>query len=387
MWNRRTGARRVPAEMVEWHLVVISYRPSSPAGTCLCYRFYAAGRLMETPVPLTPILVTGATGLVGNNLVRTLVERGSPVRVLVREGSDPWTLEGLPVEAAYGDVRDAEAVRRASRGVAGVIHAAALVHIGRTRLEEQRRVNVEGTRHVAEAALAAGVRMVHVSSVDALGTKGRDEPADEDSPRVGVVSCGYTVTKREAEEVVQTYVARGLDAVIVNPGFMLGPWDWKPSSGRMLLQIACGFTPLAPAGGCSFCDVRDVAGGILAAMERGRRGRNYILAGHNMSYLDLWRLFAEVTGRRAPWFRAGPLLQILGGRFGDLWGRILGREGDLNSASVAMSSQYRYYTSARAESELGYRIRPAREPVEAAWQWFQQYGDVCSHGARPAARH
>ena len=319
------------------------------------------------------ILVTGATGLVGNNLVRTLLERGSSVRVLVREGSDPRPLAGLPVEVAYGDVRDPEAVRRASQGVEGVIHAAALVHIGRSRLEEQRRVNVEGTRHVAAAALAAGVRMVHVSSVDALGPKGQGEPADENSPGDRVFPCGYAITKRVAEEVVRDGVAQGLDAVIVNPGFMLGPWDWKPSSGRMLLQIAHRFTPLAPAGGCSFCDVRDVTRGILAAMELGRRGQNYILAGHNMSYLALWRLFAEVTGRKAPWFRAGPLLRVLGGRFGDLWGKISGREGDLNSASVAMSSQYHYYSSARAQNELGYAIRPAREPVEAAWQWFQQY--------------
>ncbi len=320
------------------------------------------------------ILVTGATGLVGNNIVRALVEQSAEVRVLVREGCDPRPLAGLPVESVHGDVRSAEAVQHATRGVTGVVHAAALVHIGWSRLEEQRAVNAEGTRHVAEAALKAGARMVHVSSVDALGIGRRDQPADEQSPREGKVPCGYVVTKREAEQVVQSCVARGLDAVIANPGFMLGPWDWKPSSGRMLLQVACGFTPVAPVGGCSLCDVRDVARGILAGLQQGRRGQNYILAGHNMSYLDLWRLFADVAGGRRPWFRAGPLMRTVGGRSGDLWGKIRNREPDLNSASVAMSNQFHYCHSKRAEAELGYRIRPAREIVETAWQWFRQNG-------------
>ncbi len=318
------------------------------------------------------ILVTGATGLLGNNVVRLLLQQGEPVRVFIREGGDPRPLAGLPVEIAKGDIRDAEMVRRAVEGVSAVIHAAAIVQIGWSGLEQQRAVNVVGTQHVSEAAAAAGIRMVHVSSVDALGVGSRDSPADEDSPREGKIPCTYVVTKREAEEVVRGQLGRGLDAVVVNPGFMLGPWDWKPSSGRMLLQVARGFTPVAPTGGCSLCDVRDVARGVVGALRYGRRGRNYILAGHNTGYLELWRLFAEVTGGRGPWFRAGPVVRILGGRGGDVWGNLTGREPDLNSASVALSGQWHYYSSAHAELELSYRIRPARETVEAAWQWFQE---------------
>ena len=111
-------------------------------------------------------------------------------------------------------------------------------------MEQDRAVNVQGTQNVAAAALEAGARMLHVSSVDALGVGHRDAPADEDSSREGKIPCTYVVTKREAEAVVRSYIDRGLDAVIVNPGFMLGPWDWKPSSGRMLLEVATRFTPL-----------------------------------------------------------------------------------------------------------------------------------------------
>lgn len=321
-------------------------------------------------------LVTGATGLVGNNVVRRLLERGQAVRVLVRRDSDPRPLEGLNVERAWGDVRDAEAVRQACRGVATVVHSAAIVHFGWTGLALQREVNVQGTQHVAAAALEAQARLLHVSSVDALGVGRRDAPADEDSPREGKIPCTYVVTKQEAEAVVRSYIDRGLDAVIVNPGFMLGPWDWKPSSGRMLLEVATRFTPLAPTGGLTSCDVRDVADGLLAACEKAPTGRQYILAGENLTYQQIWCLFAEISGGSKPWFRAGPLMRFLGGYGGDLWGRITGREPDLNSAGVRVTSQFHYYSSARAQAELGYRPRPFRQSVADAWAWFVERGYV-----------
>ena len=117
-------------------------------------------------------------------------------------------------------------------------------------------------------------------------------------------------------------VKEGLDAVIVQPGYMLGPWDWKPSSGQMLLQVASRFTPLAPRGGMSLCDARDVAQGILAAVQRGECGRNFILAGHNMSYLEGWRLFATITGCRSPWMRANSLGVRVVGKFNDFIARL-----------------------------------------------------------------
>ena len=324
-------------------------------------------------------LVTGATGLVGNNVVRPLLERGQAVRVLVRRESDPRPLQGLDVERVWGDVRDAAAVRQACQGVSVVVHSAAIVHFGWTGLELQRAVNVQGTEHVAAAALEAGARMLHVSSIDALGVGSRDAPADEDSPREGKIPCTYIVTKREAEAVVRGYIKRGLDAVIVNPGFMLGPWDWKPSSGRMLLEVATRFTPLAPTGGLTSCDVRDVVDGLLAACEKAPAGRQFILAGENLTYQQIWCLFAEVSGGRKPWFRAGPLMRFLGGYGGDLWGRITGREPDVNSAAVRMSSLFHYYSSARAVAELDYRTRPFRQSVADAWAWFVEHGYASIH--------
>ncbi len=321
-------------------------------------------------------LITGATGLVGNNTVRRLLERGRAVRVLIRRDSDPRPLDGLDVERAWGDIRDAEAVRQACRGVSAVVHAAAVAHFGWTKLDDQRAINVAGTRHVAAAALEAGARLTHVSSVNALGVHRGGPPGDEDTPLAPIVPCTYMVTKREAEAVVREYLGRGLDAVIVNPGFMLGPWDWKPSSGRMLIEVVSRFTPVTPTGGFSCCDVRDVVDALLAACDNAPTGRQYILAGENLTYYRVWRLFAEIGGGGKPWFPAGPLMRIIGGYGGDVWGKITGREPDLNSAGVRVSSQFHYYRSDRAVAELGYARRPFRQSVEDAWQWLVEHGYV-----------
>lgn len=321
-------------------------------------------------------LVTGATGLVGNNVVRALVERGSAVRVLARDSADSRPLQGLDVEMCRGDVRDRAAVQSAMRGVARVIHAAGYVRIGWRDLELAREINVEGTRNVAEAARAEGARMVHVSSIDALGEAKRGKPADEDTPIKGGVLCPYVVTKREAEAVVSKCVDDGLQATIVNPGYMIGPYDWKPSSGEMLLQVAKGWALFAPMGGNSFCDVRDVAGGILAALAHGQNGRRYVLAGEVLSYYRAWRIFAEVTGGTPPVLPAGKLMRLGAGHVGDLVGLVTGREPPVNSAATALSGQWREYSSARAKRELGYESRPLRDAATDAWRWFRENGYV-----------
>ena len=330
-------------------------------------------------------LITGGTGLVGNNLVRLLLERGLRVRTLVRGRTVSRELDGLPVERVVGDVTDAAAVRRAVAGARTVIHSAAMVHVGWRMLDEMRRVNVEGTRFVAEASRTTGARLVQVSSVNALGLTGDGSPADEETPFGNTVECPYVVTKREAERVVLDEVDRGLDAVIVNPVFMLGAWDWKPSSGRMLLEVAQGKGLFAPPGSQHFGDVRDIAAAIATAGDRGARGRRYILGGHHLSFLEAWTLFARVTGRRPPRAAAPPPLVRLAGRVGDLIGHCVGREGPLNSAAATMSLLRQHFSSERARTELGYSLRPLEDTVEHAWRWFVDHGYATP---RPqAARH
>ncbi|MEQ8789232.1 MAG: NAD-dependent epimerase/dehydratase family protein [Pirellulaceae bacterium] len=322
------------------------------------------------------ILVTGVTGLVGNNVVRLLLERGQAVRVLVREGTDERPLEGLDVERVIGDIRDAEAMRRACQGAAGIVHSAGLVKIGWTRLEEARAINVEGTANLARLAREAGIRMVFVSSVNSLAVLRDGTPADEQTPLQHNVPCPYVVTKQAAELLVLDEVQQGLQGVIVNPGYMLGPWDWKPSSGEMLLEVARKFTPFAPRGGVAVCDVRDVAAGILSALEKGRSGQRYILGGHNLRYLDLWQIFADITNTSRPFFRMTNGMGWIGGAWGDMWTRLTGKEGNVNSAATRMSGQLHYYSSAKAESELGYTYGSVEQAARDAWEWFQKHGYI-----------
>jgi dihydroflavonol-4-reductase len=318
-------------------------------------------------------LVTGVTGLLGNNILRELLVAGEQVRVLVRTTSDPRPLEGLAVERASGDVRDAAAVAAACAGVDIVIHSAGHVHIGWTQLQEHLQINVEGTRNVAEAARGAGAKLVHVSSVNALGLGSLKEPADEASALPGIVECPYVVTKREAERVVLAEVGHGLAATIVNPGFMLGPWDWKPSSGKMMLQVT-RFAPLAPLGAASFCDARDVAAGTIAAASRGASGQRYILAGHNQSYWSAWKQMAALAGKRGPLLPMGPIFRAASLPVLDLHRRLTRREGDANAATLMMGRQEHCFSSGRAERELGYRIRPFAETLADTVAWFRERG-------------
>ena len=320
-------------------------------------------------------LVTGATGLLGNNVVRELLARGQTVRVLARSTSDPRPLAGLDVERATGDVCDAASVGAAAVGIDVLIHCAGHVQIGWSQQEQHEAINVGGTRNVTAAAERAGATLVHVSSVNALGLGTLAQPADEENPLPGIVECHYAVTKRRGEEIVLEAAARGLKAAIVHPGYMLGPWDWKPSSGRMLLEVA-KFVPLAPIGAHSMCDARDVAAAVVTAADAADSGRRFILAGHNITYLDSWKLMARLTGGRGPLFRAGPINRWIGGWWGDRRFRRTGIEPDINSAAIGMSSQQHCFTSARAEKELGYKIRPLEDTIRDAWQWFVEHGYV-----------
>ncbi len=361
--------------------------------------------------------MTGATGLVGNNVVRLLAARGVKIRAVVRprspatrEKSPPWpfpnrstpqktralkhrsspnpeeahgphgqsgvdkSLVGLPVEIWEGQIDDTRFLRRVCDGVSLVVHAAAMVHIGRRHRAEMWKANVEGSLCVAKAARVSRAKLVHVSSVDAIGLRNDGLPADENTAQGGLHECPYVITKREAETAVLSEVERGLDAVIVNPVYMLGPWDWKPSSGRMLLEVAAGKGAFAPPGSNDFVDVRDVAEGILLAATRGRAGRRYILGGHRLSYLEAWKVFSRVAGSKPPLAMAPPAAVRIAGWFGDLAGMFMSREPAINSAAAASSLLPHNFSSERAVAELGYHYRDFETTVRDAFDWFVENG-------------
>ncbi|QDV23671.1 NAD-dependent epimerase/dehydratase family protein [Aureliella helgolandensis] len=321
------------------------------------------------------IFVTGGTGLLGNNIVRELCQRGLPVRALVRKGSDMRPLAGLDVELIEGELADREQLQRGIEGCNAAIHCAAYIHLGWKNLEKSRQINVEGTRGVAEVCAAQGARLLHVSSVDALPTAcDAEHPIDESGERgVPNTPCSYVISKRESEAMVDAYVReKDLDAVIFQPGFMLGPHDWKPSSGKMIQEVARLKLVAAPPGGCSVCDVRDVANAIVDGIGLARKGEHYILGGANMTYQALWHLMREAVGRPTKVYRLGPSLRWFARAVDIGLGILPVREGDVNGASIAMGCLFHYYDSSKAARELNYHSREPQVSLNDAWQWMAE---------------
>lgn len=325
------------------------------------------------------IFVTGGTGLLGNAILRQLSESGHELLSLVRGRPDPMVFEDIETELARGDLLDRDVICDAVANCDAVIHSAGLIHLGWKRLAESMQVNQEGTRVVVEACLKHGRKLVHVASTNAMALGSRRAPADETTSldnAGGQVPCSYVKSKRAGLDEVQRGVERGLNAVIVHPGFMLGPWDWKPSSGRMIVEVGRSWKPIAPSGGCSVCDSRDVAKGTIAAMNAEvESGRQYLLTGENWRYVDLWIEMARRMGARVPIMAAGPLQRWIGAAAGDLRSMV-GAESDLNSASVKMSSQYHWYDCSRARNELGYQTRDVQESLDDAVAWTKAHHRV-----------
>lgn len=332
------------------------------------------------------IIVTGATGLLGNNVVRAALQQGIEVVAISRSAKKSRALQGLDVETIDTDLTQWDSVKACCRGsIDAVVHCAAHIHIGWKEMEAGQHINAHGTLHALRLAEELGCRCIHVSTVNTLAIGTKDRIADEDTPGDGQIPCTYVVSKRAAEKIAMRSIEQGGDVVIVYPGFMLGPWDWKPSSGRMLCDLSHGAPPLAPSGGCSVCDPRDVAAAILSAIDRAPRGGRYILAGENWSYLQLWREITSRFGARQPWTTMRLPARIVAGTIGDCVARFTKEEPIVNSAAIAMASQFHWYSSQRAVSQIGYRIRPASQSISDAIEWLRDYGYLYAYGERHSA--
>lgn len=323
--------------------------------------------------------VTGASGLLGGNLAVLACARGDEVVATRRANSRVTHLDALPIRWAEADLRDPDALELAFRGCEVVFHVAAQVSIRRLPTPEMVAVNVEGTRNVTRAARAAGVRrLVHTSSTVAVGLSEGGAPCDE-TARFNFaehgMEDGYVRTKRDAEAVVAEAVADGLDAVVVNPAYMLGPNDARPSSGKMLLALASGKNPFVTPGVNNFVDVRDVVRGMFAAAERGRTGERYILGGENLPYTVAWARMAAVIGCRPPRLAIPCWAARLAGLAGDAWERLSDGEPELNSVIVGWGHCTTFqFSSSKAERELGYTHGPIEPAVADAMAWFRAQG-------------
>jgi dihydroflavonol-4-reductase len=323
-------------------------------------------------------LVTGASGFVGSAVARRLIEAGYAVRVLVRPTSDTRNVAGLPVDIRRGALEDKASLSSALDGTTHLFHVAADYRLWVRDPASMFRANVDGTRALMEEALAAGLeRIVYTGSVATIGLHADGAPADETTPsRYEDMVGPYKQSKFRAEEEVRRLVAeRGLPAVIVSPSTPIGPRDIKPTpTGRMIVEAASGRMPAFVDTGLNLVHVTDVAEGHLAAADKGRIGERYILGGENMLLKDILALVADVVHRSPPRIRLPETLLWPAAFVLEKIAPVTGIAPMMTRDHLKMARKKMFYSSAKAQAELGYTARPARRAVEDAVGWFRESG-------------
>jgi len=322
-------------------------------------------------------LVSGATGFVGAAVARALLREGWQVRALARAGSDRSNLESLPLEIAVGDLNDPASLESAVADCRALFHAAADYRLGARDPQQLYRTNVEGTRNILAAARRAGVeRSVYTSSVATMGIPVDGSPGDEATPvELDAMIGHYKRSKFLAERAVLEEARAGLAVIIVNPSTPVGPGDVKPTpTGQVVLDAACGRMPAYVDTGLNIVHVDDVARGHLLAFERGVVGERYILGGKDMTLREILAQIARLVGREPPRVRLpyGAVLPIA--YIAEAFSRVSGRAGRVTLEGVRMSRKRMFFSSAKAQRELGYTWRPPLEAFADAVQWFRERG-------------
>ncbi|RME51543.1 MAG: NAD-dependent epimerase/dehydratase family protein [Deltaproteobacteria bacterium] len=328
-------------------------------------------------------LVTGATGSIGSNIVRKLVERGEEVRVMIRKTSNTLSIEGLDVERVYGDIRDYASVKAAVEGCRYVFHAAGISEAGVGREHDVFEVNECGALNVAIAAMEAGVeRFVHTSSIAAVGWGTLENPATEETEYNFATRAPYWIAKRRSEEkILQLARESGFPAVVVNPSIMVGPWDVNLASGRMVVFAQKGMTYAYMPGGTNFVDIEDAALGHILARDKGRIGERYILGGENLTYKHYFGMIHEMLGKPKPFLPIPKVLGTLIGFFGDRHLRHSKNphplvSNALNSEMVKLFVLPAYVSAEKAIRELGFPQTPIAVSLEKQIKWLSDYGFI-----------
>jgi dihydroflavonol-4-reductase len=322
-------------------------------------------------------LVTGGTGFVGRAVVTELLAARREVRVLVRNPAHP-ALQGLEVEVAVGDLRDADSLRQALRGCGVLFHVAADYRLWVPDPEEMYAVNVQGTRNLLAAAAAQGVaRVVYTSTVGALGNPGNGTPGTEETPvSVEEMVGHYKRSKFLGEQVAMEFARQGLPVVIVNPSTPVGPWDSRPTpTGEMILGFLKRRMPAYLETGLNLIHVRDAARGHLLAEEKGQVGEKYILGNKNLSLSATFQMLSEISGLPAPKVRLPywPVLALA--CVNEFWAtHISGRPPRIPLTAIRMARKYMYFDNTKAVKQLGLTLTPVRQALKEAVEWFREHG-------------
>jgi dihydroflavonol-4-reductase len=325
------------------------------------------------------IVVTGGTGFIGSRLVNRLAAKGEDVYALVRASSDLAPLKECldKITLAYGDVTDYASLSGVINGAEEVYHCAGITYMGDRKNPLLQKINVDGTTNVLEACRKARVRrVVHVSSITAVGISGQNRKCDEESPwNFDTIDLEYARTKHAAEKIVAEQVRKGMDCVIVVPAFVFGAGDINFNAGRIIKDVYNRKMPFYPMGGICVIDVEIVIDCLIAAMKKGRKGERYIIGGDNVSYRDLTQTIMQVTGVHQ---RALPLpmwgAQVISfflkfSRFSKERHKI---SKLFNMTMFNVASRFLYFDSSKAQRELGMRYEPFEQSIRRTFEFYRE---------------
>ena len=321
------------------------------------------------------VLVTGANGLLGSHVVRTLLSNNFNVRAMVRRGSNLKALENLNYELFEGMITRQTDVENAVKNCRFVIHVAASTAQSPSNLEAFRKSNIESTKLLIEACKKNSIkRFVFVSTANCFGNGSKENPGDESRPFLPwLKNSGYAYSKYLAQEIVLNETTENnFDAVVVNPTFLIGPNDVKPSSGKIFSHVLNKKIAFYSPGGKNFVDVEMAAKGILSAILKGKTGECYLLAGENYSYREFFQIISKVVNQKPLLIPIPGWILLFLGSVGSWFEKAFNRPVQLTKANAKMLCLGNYFTPAKALKELDFEIIETKESVEKAILWFQK---------------
>ena len=319
------------------------------------------------------IAVTGAAGLLGNNLCRILSEQGHEVRALIHH--DSTSLEAVNIEFYKGDVLNLDSLYLLCEGADAVFHCAAKISIDGDPDGSVFKININGTANVIEACIQQNVaRMVHFSSIHALQAEPHTDVIDEYTPYAGPKAFKYDQSKSQAEQLVMEAVeTRGLNAIVINPTGIIGPFDFKPSlTGQLLLDLGKGSMPALVKGGYDFVDVRDVANAAIEAMLNSVNGEKYLLSGRWYSIKEIATVFSKISGKKVPKLVLPLWVAQLSLPFIRLWSKISGGAPLYTRESLEILKHGKTISHVKAEKELGFKPRSLEETIKDSWAFLKE---------------